>query len=211
MAFLDLNSTYNMATYYSQEQQLWPFLLRPRLNQDLTLVKKILQSLYYMYKNNRSMSGSMDQVLHYLDNTRKVDAPDSLVCLYRLFFRHIFRRDTNATMADEMVKLLVKPNRKGEFMIVRLEDMDFEAYQGDLKTKSAVERQLQIITEAAYRLGDEAEVLCPGPDWKGYMGMGNILRHGYHKVNDQIVWDTVKIDLPPLKEAVLKALADPSN
>jgi uncharacterized protein with HEPN domain len=58
----------------------------------------------------------------------------------------------------------------------------------------------------AYRLGDEAETLCPGPDWKGYMGMGNILRHGYHKVNDQIVWDTVKIDLPPLRAAVLRAL-----
>lgn len=88
-----------------------------------------------------------------------------------------------------------------------IDGMDFEVYRDDLKTKSAVERQLQIITEAAYRLGNEAEILCPGPDWKGYMGMGNILRHGYHKVNDQVVWDTVKIDLPPLKAAVLKALA----
>lgn len=42
--------------------------------------------------------------------------------------------------------------------------LEFEEYENDLKTKSAVERQLQIITEAAYRLGDEAEILCPGPD-----------------------------------------------
>jgi uncharacterized protein with HEPN domain len=62
-----------------------------------------------------------------------------------------------------------------------LKDFDFQEYETDLKTKSAVERQLQIITEAAYRLGDDAEVLCPGPDWKGFMGMGNILRHGYHR------------------------------
>jgi uncharacterized protein with HEPN domain len=68
-----------------------------------------------------------------------------------------------------------------------LEGLEFEAYENDLKTKSAVERQLQIITEAAYRLGDEAEILCPGPDWKGFMGMGNVLRHGYHKVDDRIV------------------------
>jgi uncharacterized protein with HEPN domain len=88
-----------------------------------------------------------------------------------------------------------------------LTDFDFEAYEKDLKTKSAVERQLQIITEAAYRLGDEAQLLCPGPDWKGFMGMGNILRHGYHKVDDQIIWDTVKIDLPPLRESVLRVLA----
>jgi uncharacterized protein with HEPN domain len=70
--------------------------------------------------------------------------------------------------------------------------IDFEGYKEDRKTRSAVERELQIITEAAIRLGDEAEALCPGPDWKGFRGMGNILRHVYHRVDDQIVWNTVK-------------------
>lgn len=84
--------------------------------------------------------------------------------------------------------------------------MDFAAYEADLKTKSAVERQMQIITEAAHRLGDQAETLCPGPDWKGYMGMGNVLRHAYHRIDDQIVWNTVKLDLPTLKKSVAQAL-----
>jgi uncharacterized protein with HEPN domain len=87
-----------------------------------------------------------------------------------------------------------------------LDGLDFESYAADLKTRSAVERQLQIITEAAYRLGDEADSLCPGPDWKGLRGMGNILRHAYHRVDDRIVWDTVKTDFPPLKAAVIKAM-----
>ncbi len=94
--------------------------------------------------------------------------------------------------------------------IVRIEgflaDMDFDAYTMDLKTKSAVERQLQIITEAAKRLGDDAEALCPGPDWKGFCRMGDILRYGYHKVDDEIVWNTVKDELPPMREAIMKAL-----
>jgi uncharacterized protein with HEPN domain len=38
-----------------------------------------------------------------------------------------------------------------------LGDVDLEAYKADIKTKSAVERQMQIITEAAKRLGDDAE------------------------------------------------------
>ena len=71
-------------------------------------------------------------------------------------------------------------------------DMDFRLYEIDLKTKSAVERQLQIITEAAKRLGGDAETLCPGPDWRGFCRMGDILRHGYHKVDDEIVWNTVE-------------------
>jgi uncharacterized protein with HEPN domain len=33
-----------------------------------------------------------------------------------------------------------------------LKGIDFEVYKDDAKTKSAVERQMQIVTEAAYRL-----------------------------------------------------------
>jgi len=90
----------------------------------------------------------------------------------------------------------------GEFIA----GIDFEGYREDRKTRSAVERELQIITEAAIRLGEEAETLCPGPDWKGFRGMGNILRHVYHRVDDEIVWNTVKEELSPMRTAVLNAL-----
>jgi uncharacterized protein with HEPN domain len=50
-----------------------------------------------------------------------------------------------------------------------LREMDFEAYQADLKTKSAVERQMQIISEAASRLVDESESLAPRSTGKGYV------------------------------------------
>jgi uncharacterized protein with HEPN domain len=36
--------------------------------------------------------------------------------------------------------------------------------------------------------------------------MGNILRHGYHRVDDAIVWNTIKQELPPMRAAVEKAL-----
>jgi uncharacterized protein with HEPN domain len=88
---------------------------------------------------------------------------------------------------------------------------EFEGYREDRKTRSAVERELQIITEAAIRLGDQAETLCPGPDWKGFRGMGNILRHQYHHVNDEIVWNTVKDELPPMRAAISKALRSMSE
>ncbi len=92
-----------------------------------------------------------------------------------------------------------------------LSGITFEAYQEDRKTKSAVEREFQIITEAALRLGNEAEAICPGPDWKGLRGMGNILRHGYHRVDDRIVWDTAQYELPPMREAILIALRQPNS
>lgn len=85
--------------------------------------------------------------------------------------------------------------------------MTFEQYRMDLKTKSAVERQLQIVTEAAIRIGDDAERLCPGLDWRGIRGMGNILRHAYDQVEDTILWDAIRVGLPPLREAAIAALA----
>ena len=87
-----------------------------------------------------------------------------------------------------------------------LRDLDYAAYQQDRTTRSAVEREMQIITEAAIRLGPDAESLCPGPDWKGFRGMGNLLRHAYHRVDPRLVWDTVLHELPPMRLAILRTL-----
>jgi uncharacterized protein with HEPN domain len=92
-----------------------------------------------------------------------------------------------------------------------LQDADIDSYLADRKTRSAVERELQIISEAAIRLGQKAETLCPGPDWNNIRGMGNILRHVYHRIDDHIIWNTTQTDLPPLRQTVLKALGSTHN
>ena len=43
--------------------------------------------------------------------------------------------------------------------------MSFDAFREDIKTIDAVERNFQKISEAAIRLGSQAERLCPGPPW----------------------------------------------
>ena len=67
-----------------------------------------------------------------------------------------------------------------------IEGFDFTMYAYDSKTQSAVEPQLLIVSEAAYRLGKDAHRLAPGPDWSDLCGLGNVLRHGYHKIDDEI-------------------------
>jgi uncharacterized protein with HEPN domain len=84
--------------------------------------------------------------------------------------------------------------------------MDFDSYRGDEKTKAAVERKIQILTEAVIRLETDGPDEYPDIDWKGYRGLGNFLRHSYHRIDDQIVWNTVKEDIPSLKGIVEKAL-----
>jgi uncharacterized protein with HEPN domain len=85
-------------------------------------------------------------------------------------------------------------------------NIDLAAYRADEKTKSAVERKIQVLTEAIVRLEDESPGEYPGIDQKAYRGMGNILRHSYHRVDDSIVWSTVKEDLPKLRDIVGKLL-----
>jgi len=85
-------------------------------------------------------------------------------------------------------------------------DIDLTAYRADEKTKAAVERKLQILTEAIIRLEDELPGAYPEIDQKAYRGMGNVLRYSYHRVNDNLVWSTVKEDLPELRDIVEKLL-----
>ncbi len=85
--------------------------------------------------------------------------------------------------------------------------MTYDEYKSDRKTQAAVERELQIVTEAATRLGDEAETLCPGPPWPKIRGLGNVIRHAYDYIVQTEVWHTVQSDVPPLKAAVESSLA----
>jgi len=84
-----------------------------------------------------------------------------------------------------------------------------DAFERDAKTAAAVERKLQVLSEAAIRLGDRAEVLCPGLPWPNIRGIGNWLRHEYHRVDSLTIWKTVTDGLPPLKDAVARALETP--
>ena len=87
--------------------------------------------------------------------------------------------------------------------------MDFEAFRSNPMAVAAVERKIQIISEAAIRLGDEAEILCPGQPWRDIRGIGNQLRHAYERIDLVTIWSAVTDDLPPLKAAVLRALQSP--
>ena len=89
-----------------------------------------------------------------------------------------------------------------------LGDKSFDDYQADALTRAAVERKMQIISEAAFRLGEDAETLCPGPDWSGARGMGNVLRHEYNRISDEIIWAAIKDKLPSMRDAILKALEE---
>jgi uncharacterized protein with HEPN domain len=96
-----------------------------------------------------------------------------------------------------------------DIIIYFVRGMDLEAFREDPKTVAAVERKLLLISEAATRLGEDADSLCPGLPWRNIRGIGNWLRHRYDRVDVEMVWNTVTDDLPPLRSGVLRALKPP--
>jgi uncharacterized protein with HEPN domain len=78
----------------------------------------------------------------------------------------------------------------------------FDQYLADYEKRSAIERQVSIISEASVRLGETAEMLCPSIPWNNIRGIGNHIRHAYDFIDPMIIWKAVTNDLPALKAAV---------
>lgn len=79
------------------------------------------------------------------------------------------------------------------------------AYVRDLKTKRAVERNLAIIGEAMNVLTKQKPELKV-PSARAIVGMRNRLIHSYDNVDDKIVWEVVRVDLPELEAVARKHL-----
>ncbi|XOF34850.1 MAG: DUF86 domain-containing protein [Candidatus Electrothrix sp. YB6] len=76
-------------------------------------------------------------------------------------------------------------------------DMGEVEYAADLKTQSAVERQFEIIGEALNRI----KRIDPGlldriDNWREIIGFRNVIAHGYDVIANEIVWNSVKEDIP---------------
>ena len=85
--------------------------------------------------------------------------------------------------------------------------LDFEAFREDARSLYAVTRCLEIISEASRRLPGELKARHPEIRWKNMAAAGNIYRHDYEDVAASLVWDTVQLALPPLRDVVTRETA----
>lgn len=68
--------------------------------------------------------------------------------------------------------------------------------------EDAIERNLQIIGEAANHLPAEITSALPEVPWPQIRGFRNIVVHAYFGVDVEIVRDVVTTHLPPLRDAL---------
>ena len=83
--------------------------------------------------------------------------------------------------------------------------------QADRRTRDAILHNLFVLGEAAKAVPPEVRQRHPEVEWRGMTGLRDIIGHEYFGLDDEIVWDVVKTELPRLVEqlqAVLQGQED---
>ena len=89
------------------------------------------------------------------------------------------------------------------------EGKSFEDFERDIVLRSAVERQFEIIGEALRQMARLDPALAARiPDLREIVAFRNILIHGYAVIDRARVWRAAQNDLPGLRAALNKLLAE---
>jgi uncharacterized protein with HEPN domain len=102
--------------------------------------------------------------------------------------------------------LHIRDEIEGVAVIVR--DLSLVQYQASYMHRRAVERAVQIVSEAAKALPADLLARYSDAPWSAIIGIGNILRHEYQRLDDNQLWEIATVHLPNLQPIVANMLAD---
>ena len=81
------------------------------------------------------------------------------------------------------------------------------SFEASPMLRFALMRAVEVVGEAASRVSEEGRAECPAIPWAQIVGMRNRLVHAYFEINEDILWDTVQLALPPLLQQLEAAIA----
>jgi uncharacterized protein with HEPN domain len=115
------------------------------------------------------------------------------------------RQESNMPPIDDVVRIrhIIEAAEKAARFLHGKRRADFETNE---MLKLALIRILEIIGEAASGISEKSRRLYPKVAWKQMAAMRNRLIHGYFEVNNDLVWETVTKELPPLAIDLRRAL-----
>lgn len=108
------------------------------------------------------------------------------------------------TLADRMTHILNAIN----YIQAALADKTVKDFANDLSLRLAIERSFEIISEASRRIPKDIKAEQIAINWQSIADLGNFLRHVYHRIDAQILWDIANRDLPPLKVFVERVIRE---
>lgn len=110
-------------------------------------------------------------------------------------------------MSKRGIKLYIEDVRDSIAKIEKYTSgLNFDSFSKDAKTIDAVVRNLAIIGEAVKNFPDELKSKYPQVPWKEIAGTRNKAIHEYFGVDEDILWETIKKDLPSFKKQISEIL-----
>jgi len=91
------------------------------------------------------------------------------------------------------------------------EGLDRDRFIEDLRTVYACIRCVEVIGEAAGRVGQETQQRHPQLPWPFMKPMRNLIAHEYGRVDHGRIWEVVHHHLPDLVRALDEILGDPDG
>ena len=85
-------------------------------------------------------------------------------------------------------------------------NQDFRQFAENSMMRFASIKQLEIIGEASNHISDETKSKFSNIEWAQIVGMRNVFIHEYFGVDQHIVWEIIKTDLPDLKIKIKEIL-----
>jgi uncharacterized protein with HEPN domain len=89
-----------------------------------------------------------------------------------------------------------------------VEGRGMEEFLADKRSYHAVIYNIMIIGEAANMLTFEFRDSHSDLKWRQITNMRNFLTHGYHNVEEDLVWEAISVDLPLIREKIVKYLEE---
>lgn len=90
----------------------------------------------------------------------------------------------------------------GEAILRYIGGVTPEAFAANDEKRSAVERQLFVIGEAAARMSPEWKDARPTVPWRQIVGLRNLLAHGYWVIDADELWDVARNKVPEFLAAL---------
>ena len=86
------------------------------------------------------------------------------------------------------------------YLLLESSTNNFENFVNDKRLTKAICRSLEIIGEASSRIHPDMKTKYSKVAWREMSDIRNKIIHDYFGIDYDIVWDTVKTDIPVLKE-----------
>lgn len=87
-------------------------------------------------------------------------------------------------------------------------DIDYNAYISDYKLRLAIVKLIENIGEASNGISSETLKRMPDIEWSLLKGIRNVLVHEYFGIDYEIIWNSIKDNIPDLKEKIESYLSN---